>query len=163
MENFNLKKFLVENKLTTNSRILSENEQEHGFKNFDGYDAFHIGTAGGAKIYRLDDSDVFENCTYVWEYPNDTTHWTSNMIDIDVSGQPVSSEELQEYDDLEGKPEIADFIAADIARKLKEENPEDDEDSNIQLGQAHPDFFSNDIRVNPSLNERRLQKIKLST
>jgi hypothetical protein len=30
MENFNLKKFLVENKLTTNSRLLKEDEEEYG-------------------------------------------------------------------------------------------------------------------------------------
>ena len=30
MENFNLKKFLVENKLTTNSRMLREDEEEYG-------------------------------------------------------------------------------------------------------------------------------------
>ena len=28
MENFNLKKFLTENKLTTNSRMVSENEEQ---------------------------------------------------------------------------------------------------------------------------------------
>lgn len=163
MENFNLKKFLVENKLTANSRMLSE-EQEGTTKDFDGYEGLHIATVDGIKIYRLEDSDVYENCTYVWEYPNDTTDtdWVDNTIDIDVSGLPVSSEELQEYDDLKNQPKIADAIAADIAKKLRQEIYTDDEDEDdeddIPQAVADPDMFSNDIRINPSLNERKSKK-----
>jgi hypothetical protein len=39
MENFNLKKFLVENKLTSNSRILNEASTLEDFKNSDEYEA----------------------------------------------------------------------------------------------------------------------------
>jgi hypothetical protein len=39
MENFNLKKFLVENKLTTNSRILNEGTTLEDFYNSDEFEA----------------------------------------------------------------------------------------------------------------------------
>ncbi len=39
MENFNLKKFLVENKLTTNSRLLNEGTTTQDFRNSPEYEA----------------------------------------------------------------------------------------------------------------------------
>lgn len=39
MENFNLKKFLVENKLTTNSRVINEATTLQDFYNSDEYEA----------------------------------------------------------------------------------------------------------------------------
>ncbi len=57
MENtFDLKKFLVENKLTTNSRILSEQEQlEEGWKDWVLGGLLTLSTlGGGAKLYQMD-------------------------------------------------------------------------------------------------------------
>ena len=57
MENtFNLKKFLVENKLTTNSRILTEQEQlEEGWKDWVLGGLLTLSTlGGGAKLYQMD-------------------------------------------------------------------------------------------------------------
>lgn len=57
MENtFDLKKFLVENKLTTNSRILSEQEQlEEGWKDWVLGGLLTLSTlAGGTKLYQMD-------------------------------------------------------------------------------------------------------------
>ena len=57
MENtFDLKKFLVENKLTNNSKILSEQEQlEEGWKDWVLGGLLTLSTlGGGAKLYQLD-------------------------------------------------------------------------------------------------------------
>lgn len=57
MENtFDLKKFLVENKLTNNSKILSEQEQlEEGWKDWVLGGLLTLSTlAGGTKLYQLD-------------------------------------------------------------------------------------------------------------
>lgn len=57
MENtFDLKKFLVENKLTNNSRVLAEQEQlEEGWKDWVLGGLLTISTlAGGTKLYQLD-------------------------------------------------------------------------------------------------------------
>ena len=57
MENtFDLRKFLVENKLTSNSRILSEQEQlEEGWKDWVLGGLLTLSTlGGGAKLYQLD-------------------------------------------------------------------------------------------------------------
>lgn len=57
MENFNLKKFLVENKLTTNSRTLKESEEKVSFDNFD-IEEGHTG-AVVASVYRTEGNKVY--------------------------------------------------------------------------------------------------------
>ena len=58
MENFNLKKFLVENKLTASSKIISENEEEDSYfeTSEEGMD-FGTGSEIQAVINHLIDND----------------------------------------------------------------------------------------------------------
>jgi hypothetical protein len=112
-DNFNLRTFLSENELTKNSQLIKEQE---GFKTFQdsGIEGLYMDTVNGVKIYSATDSSVSDYCAYVLEYPDGKI----DIVDLDVSGQPISSEELQEYDILSDKPEIADFISRDIDKEL---------------------------------------------
>lgn len=121
MKDFNLRKFLTENKLTTNSKMLKENEDEEGdgWKYFDidgdEVEGLYMDTVDGVKIYSMTDSSVFDTCSYILE---DEEGYVET-VDIDVSGQPVDSEDLQ--NDYELSSYIADFISDDIAKQLGEE------------------------------------------
>jgi len=117
-DNFNLRTFLSENKLTKNAKLLKEQEED-GWKTFDdsGMEGLYMGTVDGVKIYSVTDSSVNDYCAYVLEYLDGST----DILDLDVSGQPISPEELQEYDILSDKPEIADFISRDIDKELGQE------------------------------------------
>ena len=122
MENtFDLKKFLTENKLTNNSRMIKENADEEGdgWKYFDidgdEVEGLYMDTVDGVKIYSMIDSSVFDTCSYILE---DEEGYVET-VDIDVSGQLVDSEDLQ--NDYELSSYIADFISDDIAKQLGEE------------------------------------------
>ena len=119
-DTFNLRSFLIENKLTKNAQLLKEAE---GFKTFkdSGIEGLYMDTVNGVKIYSATDSSVSDYCAYILEYPDGKI----DIVDLDVSGQPISSEELQEYDVLSDKPEIADFISRDIANELGQEGGDD--------------------------------------
>ncbi len=121
VKDFNLRKFLTENKLTTNSKMLKESEDEEGdgWKYFDidgdEVEGLYMDTVDGVKIYSMTDSSVFDTCSYILE---DEEGYVET-VDIDVSGQPVDSEDLQ--NDYELSSYIADFISDDIAKQLGEE------------------------------------------
>ena len=88
MENFNLKKFLVENKLTTNSRMLKENQQVVETLTF-GYDLENTQKVQDYLVANYKTSsnqpdilgkgdDVNPDCEIVFEYGGDTV----NAVDI---------------------------------------------------------------------------------
>ena len=88
MENFNLKKFLVENKLTANSRLLNENQQVVKTLTF-GYDLDNV---QGVQDYLVDnyktssnqpdilgkEDDIDPDCELIFAYGDDTI----NGVDI---------------------------------------------------------------------------------
>jgi hypothetical protein len=113
-DNFNLRAFLTENKLTKNSQLLKEQEEDYKYFDEEGIGGFYLGQVKGITIYSLEDSSVMDTCMYALEGPQGV-----EFIDIDVAGEPISSEELQNEYELQS--DIADFIAADIDRELGEE------------------------------------------
>lgn len=88
--------------------------EEDNYKYFDeeGIGGYYLSTVEGTKIYSLEDSSVRDNCGYALEDPDGDIEF----ISIDVSGEPVSSEDIQnEYELLSY---VADFIADDINAEL---------------------------------------------
>ena len=112
-DNFNLRAFLSENKLTKNSQLLKEGDD---YKYFDeeGTGGFYMTTVDGVKIYSLEDSSIMDTCFYALEGPQGV-----EVIGIDVSGEPVDADYVEQDSDVTGK--IAEFIANDINSQLEEE------------------------------------------
>ena len=88
MENFNLKKFLVENKLTTNSRMLTENQQVVKTLTF-GYDLDNVQevqdylvdnykTSSNQPDILGKEDDMNPDCELIFAYGDDTI----NAVDI---------------------------------------------------------------------------------
>jgi len=113
-DNFNLRTFLTENKLTKNAQLLKENQEDYKYFDEEGIGGFYLGQVKGITIYSLEDSSVMDTCMYALEGPQGV-----EFIDIDVAGEPISSEELQNEYELQS--DIADFIEADIAKELGDE------------------------------------------
>jgi hypothetical protein len=113
VDNFNLRAFLSENKLTKNSQLLKEGDD---YKYFDeeGTGGFYMTTIDGVKIYSLEDSSIMDTCFYALEGPQGV-----EVIGIDVSGEPVDADYVEQDSDVTGK--IAEFIANDINSQLEEE------------------------------------------
>jgi hypothetical protein len=114
-DNFNLRAFLTENKLTKNAKLLNENQEDYKYFDEEGIGGFYLTTIDGVKIYSLEDSSIMDTCSYALEDEDGYI----DFISIDVSGEPISSEELQNEYELQS--DIADFIEADIARELGQE------------------------------------------
>jgi hypothetical protein len=113
-DNFNLRAFLTENKLTKNSQLLKEGDD---YKYFDeeGTGGFYMTTIDGVKIYSLEDSSIMDTCFYALEDEDGYI----DFISIDVSGEPISSEDIQNEQEISSY--IADFIEEDINSQLEEE------------------------------------------
>ncbi len=116
VDNFNLRSFLTENKLTKNAQLLKEQEEGYRYFEEEGNGGFYLGTADGHKVYSMEDSSIMDTCFYAIEDPEGYVEF----VGIDVAGEPVSSEDLQnEYELLSY---VADLIEADIAKQLGEED-----------------------------------------
>ena len=113
-DNFNLRAFLTENKLTKNAQLLKEEQEDYQYFDEEGVGGFYMTTIDGVKIYSLEDSSVADTCFYALVEPE-----TTYMISIDVSGEPISPPEILKQHQLPF--EIAQFIADDIDRELGQE------------------------------------------
>ena len=118
-DNFNLRAFLTENKLTKNAKLLNENQEDYKYFDEEGIGGFYLTTIDGVKIYSLEDSSIMDTCSYALEDEDGYI----DFISIDVSGEPVSSEDIQNEQEI--LSDIADFIAQDINSQLEEEEGED--------------------------------------
>lgn len=109
MNNFDLKQFLTENKLTSNSRIL--NEAKNREVEFDGQPGTFLMNVGDVQVYSLDDSSAFDTMFYGL-----VTADGREGISIEVGGEPVDKEHLQSVYNLE--PDLAAALANDINNEL---------------------------------------------
>lgn len=114
-DNFNLRTFLSENKLTKNAQLLKEQQEDYRYFDEEGTGGFYMTTIDGVKIYSLEDSSIMDTCFYALEDEDGYI----DFISIDVSGEPVSSEDIQ--NEQEVLSYIADFIEEDINSQLEEE------------------------------------------
>jgi hypothetical protein len=122
-DNFNLRAFLTENKLTKNAQLLKE-EDDYKYFDEEGTGGFYMATIDGEKIYSLEDSSVMDTCFYALEGPE-----TTYMISIDVSGEPVDADYVEQDSGVTGK--VAEFIANDINSQLEEEGGEEEYEDNL--------------------------------
>lgn len=113
MENFNLKKFLVENKLTKESKLLKEDEDNYKYFDEEGAGGFLSGTVDGIAIYTLEDSSVYDTAFYALE---DIATGEVDFVGIDVAGEHVSAQQISAEYGI--NPQIADYLAKDIASEL---------------------------------------------
>jgi len=114
-DNFNLRQFLSENKLTKNAKLLKEEQEDYKYFDEEGTGGFYMTTIDGVKIYSLEDSSIMDTCFYALEDEDGDI----DFISIDVSGEPVSSEDIQNEQEILSY--IADFIEEDINSQLEEE------------------------------------------
>lgn len=114
MKDFNLKKFLTENKLTRASRL---REQEETYKYFDkeGTGGTVIGKADGKTLYALEDSDVYDTLFYAIESESDV-----QFITIETEGESLRTSEIMSQLGPNKSPKIAKLIKSDIDRELGE-------------------------------------------
>ena len=113
-DNFNLRSFLSENKLTKNAKFLKEQQEDYRYFEEEGNGGYYLNTVDGHKIYSMEDSSVMDTCFYAIVDPDGH----EEFVGIDVSGEPISSEELQNEYELQS--DIADFIEADINAELED-------------------------------------------
>ena len=111
-DNFNLRSFLTENKLTKNAKLLKEEQEGYRYFEEEGNGGYYLDTVDGHKIYSMEDSSVMDTCFYAIIDPDGN----EEFVGIDVAGEPISSEELQNEYELQSN--IADFIEADINAEL---------------------------------------------
>ena len=128
-DNFNLRSFLSENKLTKNAQLLKEQQEDYKYFDEEGVGGFYLGQVKGITIYSLEDSSVMDTCMYALEGPQGV-----DFIDIDVAGEPISPPEILKQHQLPF--EIAQFIADDIDRELGEEGIYDEEEEEEELNEA---------------------------
>ena len=121
-DNFNLRSFLSENKLTKNTQLLKEQEEDYQYFDEEGTGGFYMTTIDGVKIYSLEDSSVADTCFYALVEPE-----TTYMISIDVSGEPVDANYVEQDSGVSGK--VAEFIANDINRELGQDEEDLDEEA----------------------------------
>jgi len=132
-DNFNLRSFLIENKLTKNAQLLKEQEEDYKYFDEEGTGGFYMTTIDGHKIYSMEDSSVMDTCFYAIEDPEGDVEFVA----IDVAGEPVSSEDIQNEHELLSY--IADFIEADIAKELGEEGIYDEEEEEDSMEEGADD------------------------
>ena len=120
-DNFNLRAFLTENKLTKNAQLLKEEQEDYQYFDEEGVGGFYMTTIDGVKIYSLEDSSVADTCFYALVEPE-----TTYMISIDVSGEPVDANYVEQDSGVSGK--VAEFIANDINKELGQEGGEENLD-----------------------------------
>jgi len=95
-------------------------KEQEDYKYFDeeGTRGFYMTTIDGVQIYSLEDSSVADTCFYALVEPE-----TTYMISIDVSGEPVDADYVEQDSGVTGK--VAEFIANDINKELGQEGGED--------------------------------------
>jgi len=122
---FDLKKFLIENKLTKVSKTLhKESQHPERIDVEDGLEGLFLGEVNGVPIYVVDDSSVRDTMVYVVG---------GKTIAIDVDGEVIPGVVI--HTEYELPEEIAEFLAHDIADELGEEYtsyPYGDVDSSIE-------------------------------
>ena len=101
----------------TSRSMKNKMNEEDNYKYFDeeGIGGFYMNTIDGVKIYSLEDSSIMDTCGYALEDEDGYI----DFISIDVSGEPVSSEDIQNEQEISSY--IADFIEEDINSQLEEE------------------------------------------
>jgi hypothetical protein len=103
MENFNLKKFLVENKLTANSRMISENANEVEHR---GYiirpNEYNYGNKPGTKYEFYNTNDPDESMGHGSSVEDCKKQIDSEMINEDQESGPIQGINLVVLDDHEG-------------------------------------------------------------
>ena len=102
MNNFDLRKFLAENKLTSNTSLLRE---EDGSKSFDGQEGSFLGKVGNSNVYSLEGSSVNDAMMYA----------VVRTVSIDVAGEEVSLDQIKAHGVSD---EVAQFILDDINSEL---------------------------------------------
>jgi hypothetical protein len=148
MENFDLKKFLVENNLTPNSRLLKEEED------VDLEQAFHdakINWGEEVAVVYLSDSGNGEPEIF-YTRPDDLL---ADLQDsLDKSGDAIVSSDNDKLGSLGWGEDQTEGLTYKLEVTILDDGLyeiwQDDYPTNAK---AHPDFFSSDIKVNPSLNE----------
>ena len=108
--NFDLKKFLVENKLTANSKMTNEQAKE---MMFDGILGLHVGDVAGVSVYSLETSDVYDTLYY----GTLDVSGTKNVVAVDVAGEQQTPEDVIRAG--VSSKELASFIANDINNELE--------------------------------------------
>ena len=157
-DNFNLRSFLTENKLTKNAKLLKEEQEGYRYFEEEGNGGFYLGTADGHKVYSMEDSSVMDTCFYAIEDPEGYVEF----VGIDVAGEPISSEQLQnEYELLSY---VADFIEADIAKELGQEEGEEMEegaDDKGKMARTHV-AYSASVTLGDEDGRQYIQHIRAS-
>lgn len=113
MNSFDLKNFLTENKLTSNSKFLDETNAKDVI-DFDGQKGLLLGTVNNVKIYSLEGSSVSDEMYYALVDNVRTTH----LISVDVAGEEVDLDYVKQQVDIKISDKLAQFIADDINQEL---------------------------------------------
>lgn len=111
MNNFDLRKFLTENKLTSNTRLLKE---DANLKSFDGQEGSFLGKVDYWNIYSLEGSSASDTMAYALVSSEEV-----EMVSIDVAGEEVSLDQIKQG--IEGRgmsDEVAQFLLDDINSQL---------------------------------------------
>ena len=152
MENFDLKKFLVENKLTPNSRLLKEEED------VDLEQAFHDAKINWGEEVAVVYAPVSGNGATELFFSRPDDLLADLEASIEENGDVIVASDTDEVDSLGwGEDQLEGFtykLEVEILDDGLYEIWQDDYPTNAK---AHPDFFSSDIKVNPSLNEKKVR------
>ena len=111
MDNFDLKKYLVENKVTRNSRMLNEEE----YRTFEQGAGFYVGTVDQTKIYSMEDFSVVDTAFYALDTEGEVSY-----VSVDVAGEKVTPRYVSEETGVDKN--VAAFIAKDINDQLEDYN-----------------------------------------
>lgn len=115
MNSFDLKNFLTENKLTTNSKLLNEVE-ENSVVDFNGQQGLLLGTVNNVKIYSLEGSSVSDEMYYALVDNVRTTH----LFSVDVAGEEVDLDYVKQEAGIKISDKLAQFIVNDINNELNQ-------------------------------------------
>lgn len=152
MENFNLKKFLVENKLTTNSKLLKEETQVDLEQAF-----IKAGISWSEEVAVVYASQSGNGATELFYIrPDDLL--TDLEASIEENGDVIVASDTDKVDSLGwGEDQLEGFtyrLEVEIVNDGLYEIWQDDYPTNAK---AHPDFFSSDPTINPSVNEKKVK------
>lgn len=115
MNSFDLKNFLTENKLTSNSRFLDETKVKD-VVDFDGQKGLLLGTVNNVKIYSLEGSSVSDEMYYALVDNVRTTH----LFSVDVAGEEVNLDYVKQEVGIKISDKLAQFIVNDINNELNQ-------------------------------------------
>ena len=109
MDNFDLRKYLVENKVTTNSRMVNEED----YRTFEEGSGFYEGTVGQTKIYSMEDSSVADTAFYALDTEGEVSY-----VSVDVAGEKVTPRSVSKETGVDKN--VAAFIAKNINDQLED-------------------------------------------